>query len=123
RYPFLDHPLAELAARIPASAKMRGRRLRAFFKDTYQDMLAAETIAKRKHGFGVPVALWLLNDPRLHELMRELVLSPRSVQRGYFQGSALEEIVRRHATESWSFYGVILWNLMVLEAWHREHRL
>jgi len=51
--------------------------------------------------------------------MRDLVLSQRSVQRGYFQRSALEEVVRRHATDGWAFYGAILWNLMVLEWWHR----
>src|SRR5262249_55092923 len=53
RYPFLDHRLAEFAARVPSEVKMRGRRLRAFFKTAYRDLLAPETLRKPKPGLGV----------------------------------------------------------------------
>ncbi len=122
RYPFLDHRLAEFAATVPASIKMRGRELRSFFKRTYVDLLPSETRTKKKHGFGLPIPIWIRTDKQLNEMMHELVLSPRSIQRGYFRKKALEELIERHKTDETSFYGTILWNLMVLELWHRLNR-
>ncbi|MBI4364396.1 MAG: asparagine synthase, partial [Candidatus Latescibacteria bacterium] len=119
RFPFLDHHLAEFAATVPAALKMRGRELRTFFKRAYRDLLPRETRMKRKHGFGLPIPVWLRTDRKLNEAMRDLVLSPGGVARGYFRPGALEEIVRRHTGDQTSFYGTLLWNLMTLELWHR----
>jgi len=93
RYPFLDAGLAEAAARVPASLKMRGRKLRVFFKRAYRDLLPSEVVAKTKHGFGLPIAVWLRTDPTLNAMMQELVLGPQSLARGYFQKPALERLI------------------------------
>lgn len=122
RYPFLDHRFVELAASVPARLKMRGRRLRTFFKDAYRDVLHPDTLRKQKHGFGLPIAVWLRTDRQLNAMMHDLVLGPHAVQRGYFKRSTLEAIVRQHHRDSSSPYGPILWNLMVLEAWHQAVR-
>jgi asparagine synthase (glutamine-hydrolysing) len=121
RFPFLDHILAEFAMKIPASVKMRGRQLRSFFKKAYSDLLPPEIRAKKKHGFGLPIPVWLRTDKRLNEMMQDLVLSPQSIQRGYFKKRTLEKIVELHKTDETSFYGTALWNLMVLELWHRKN--
>jgi asparagine synthetase B (glutamine-hydrolysing) len=47
RYPFLDHLLAEFAASIPANVRMKGRRLRSFFKKAYADLLPVEILKKK----------------------------------------------------------------------------
>jgi asparagine synthase (glutamine-hydrolysing) len=119
RFPFLDRELAEFAMAVPASIKMRGRNLRTFFKRAYADLLPAEVRAKSKHGFGLPIGDWLQTDRALIEMMDDLVLSPRTLSRGYFRKDALQELVQRHREGSASFYGATLWNLMVLELWHR----
>jgi len=122
RFPFLDHELAEFAARVPAHIKMRGRKLRSFFKTAYADLLRSEIRRKKKHGFGLPIPVWLRTDRQLNEMMRDLVLSPTSVQRGYFRKRALENLVTLHRTDETSFYGTVLWHLMMLELWHRGQR-
>jgi asparagine synthase (glutamine-hydrolysing) len=53
-------------------------------------------------------------------MMRDLVLGERSLRRGYFRRAALEDLVRRHAADPTPYYGTVLWNLMVLELWHRR---
>jgi asparagine synthase (glutamine-hydrolysing) len=120
RFPLLDHILAEFAARIPAHVKMRGRQLRSFFKNAYADMLPLATRTKTKHGFGLPIPVWLRTDADLHEMMRDLVLNPRTLLRDYFRQQTIEELVRRHQTDLTSFYGTVLWNIMILELWLRE---
>jgi asparagine synthase (glutamine-hydrolysing) len=120
RFPFLDHVFAEFAASVPARIKMQGRQLRSFFKKAYADLLPTEVRTKTKHGFGLPIPIWLRSDRDLNELLRETVLSPRSVQRGYFRPEALEKLIELHRDDKTSFYGTILWNLMILEMWHRK---
>ena len=121
RFPFLDHRLAEFAASIPANIKMRGRQLRSFFKKTYADLLPLEIRNKEKRGFGLPIPVWLRTDKCLNEMMHDLVLSPRSIQRGYFRRRNLEALVECHKRDETMFYGTVLWNLMMLELWHRSH--
>lgn len=120
RFPFLDERVVDVATRVPARLKMRGGELRTFFKDAYKDLLPVETRTKTKHGFGLPISGWLKSDPGLRAMMRDLVLSPRSVERGYFRREALEDVVRRHEEDATPYYGTVLWNLMVIELWHRR---
>ena len=51
----------------------------------------------------------------------DLVLAPRSLARGYFQERSLRDLVQRHASDTTSYYGAMIWNLMVLELWHRRY--
>jgi len=122
RFPFLDPLLAEFAATIPSSLKMRGRRLRSFFKTAYADLLPRSTIIKKKHGFGAPISVWLRTDRWLNELVHDLLLSPRTIQREYFRKDAIESLLHHHHTDQTSFYGTVVWNLMMLELWLRHHQ-
>jgi asparagine synthase (glutamine-hydrolysing) len=119
RFPFLDRRLAEFAMTVPASMKMRGGKLRTFFKNAYADLLPKEVRTKSKHGFGLPIAVWLQTDPVLSEMLHDLVLGPRATARGYFRKEALEELIQLHRSDPTSFFGTALWNLMILELWHR----
>jgi asparagine synthase (glutamine-hydrolysing) len=121
RFPFLDQRVAEFAATIPANVKMRGRKLRSFFKKAYSDLLPREILNKKKHGFGLPIPLWLRTNGHLNEMMQDMVLSSRAQQRGYFRKKALAGLVKSHKVDETSFYGTVLWNLMVLELWHRRY--
>ncbi len=121
RFPFLDRRFAESAATVPARMKMRGTQLRTFFKKAYSDLLPAEVLAKKKHGFGLPIPIWLRTHQPLNDMMKDLVLSRRSLERGIFNPEALAGMVEKHKTDATSFYGTILWNLMILELWHRHH--
>ncbi len=121
RFPFLDHRLAEFAASIPAHIKMRGTKLRTFFKESYADLLPKEILTKTKQGFGLPIPIWLKTDKKLREMMMDLLLSERFCQRGYFTRQGVETLIKRHQEDTTSFYGTILWNLVILELWLRRY--
>jgi asparagine synthase (glutamine-hydrolysing) len=122
RFPFLDHILAEFSAGIPANVRMKGRALRSFFKEAYADVLPQETLKKSKHGFGLPIPIWLKTNKVLNEMMWDLVMSPKSLQRGYFKKSGVEMMLKRHQEDQTSYYGTAVWNLLILELWHRTYR-
>ena len=69
RYPLLNEALVNFSGRLPISYKIRGQRLRWFFKEALKDFLPREIITKTKHGFGLPFGVWALSHPPLRELV------------------------------------------------------
>jgi asparagine synthase (glutamine-hydrolysing) len=120
RFPFLDHLLAEFAATVPADIKMRRRQLRSFFKKAYSDLLPRDIRKKKKHGFGLPIPVWLRSNKQLNEMMRDLLLGSRSTLQAFCRKKTLEILVDLHKTDTTSFYGTILWNAVILELWLRS---
>lgn len=121
RFPMLALPLVEFTGTMPVDFKVRGLEKRYLFKRAFRSLLPAETLAKRKHGFGVPTAEWLKHHAGFRDLGRDILLSPRTAQRGYFRPGALEHLFSLHAADDTPFYGDILWSLLMLELWQREH--
>jgi asparagine synthase (glutamine-hydrolysing) len=118
RFPMLDHPLVEFMATLPARDKVRGAEKRYLFKRAFASLLPREVLAKRKHGFGLPISEWLRSHSRFRELLRDTLLSTRARGRGYFAVGVIEELFRLHAEDSTPYYGDVLWTLLMLELWH-----
>jgi len=121
QYPYLDKLVALVSGRIPAKLKLKGWTKRYIFKKAFENLLPKEILKKKKHGFGLPVGDWLRTDPGFRDLARSLLLEPRAVNRGYFKQPAMEELLKKHDQDSTSYYGSQVWNLMMLELWHRSH--
>jgi asparagine synthase (glutamine-hydrolysing) len=115
RVPFLDHPLAEFAARMPERMKLRGATTKWVLRQAMQHRLPAEILSRKKMGFPVPVGAWFRGEWR--HLLDEFVLSPRVRARGVFEHAALERLVRGHlAGEN---HSERLWALVTHEIWQR----
>jgi asparagine synthase (glutamine-hydrolysing) len=121
RYPLLDYRLAELSARIPSELKLNGFQKRFVFKKAMQNVLPREVLYKKKHGFGVPLARWLVQDRQLSELVQDVLRDKQTRQRGYFQPAFYDRILRLHREGHVGFYGEVVWYLLALELWHRQH--
>jgi asparagine synthase (glutamine-hydrolysing) len=121
-YPYLDRGLAELTGKIPASLKLKGFQKRYIFKRAFARLLPDEILRKKKHGFGLPIGHWLRTHAGFRETARSLLLDPSVVRRGYCNLNTLEKLLRHHDEEKSDFYGTFIWNLMMLELWHRNHK-
>ena len=86
RVPFLDHVLVEFATRIPREVQIKGLAGKTILKKAMEDLLPHEIIYRPKLGFPTPWSGWLAG-PRL-ETIREMLLEPRSLDRGYFRRDA-----------------------------------
>jgi asparagine synthase (glutamine-hydrolysing) len=120
RFPFLDRRVAEFSGRIPPRLKVKGFDKRYLFKRAFRDLLPAEVLQKKKHGFGIPVAVWLKSDRRLREFSRDVLFSSRATQRGYFRREFLDDLIRKHEADDSTYYGDTLWSFFVLELWHQQ---
>jgi asparagine synthase (glutamine-hydrolysing) len=121
RFPFLAVPLVEFTGTLPPALKVRGLQKRYLFKRAFRGLLPPQTLAKRKHGFGVPTAEWLRSHSGISEMARDVLLSTRAAERGYFQRGTVERLFGLLAADRTPFYGDILWTLLMLELWHRRH--
>jgi asparagine synthase (glutamine-hydrolysing) len=121
RYPLLDTRLAEFSGRIPTNFKLRGFEKRYIFKQAMKDILPQQVLYKKKHGFGVPLGEWFLHDNQLKSLVQDVLGDPRTLQRGYFRRTFLDKLIGLHKSGHAGFYGEIVWYVVALELWHREH--
>ncbi|MCB1865249.1 MAG: asparagine synthase [Chromatiales bacterium] len=119
RYPWLDARLVDFALRLPAREKVRGRRLRHFVKQALAEFLPGAVIAKRKHGFGLPVGPWLAGDSMLHAWATDALgaLEARGLLRAGFARRLIGQELARHP----AYFGGFVWVLAMLEQWLREH--
>ena len=118
-FPLLHESVVELSAALPASFKVRGSQLRYFFKEALRDFLPQATIAKKKHGFGLPAGLWLRDHPALRELGGDALASLR--QRHIFRNDLLDDLMSTRLSEHAAYYGTLAWVLMMLEMWFQAH--
>jgi asparagine synthase (glutamine-hydrolysing) len=115
-YPFLDDDVVDFSARVPPRLLIRHFRRRWFFKQAIKDFLPRATLAKRKHGFGMPFAEWPRQDPALKEIAADCLA--RFAQRGYFREDFMSRL--RAGQRDRSQDGLI-WDIIMLELWFREH--
>ena len=120
-YPYLDPHVGIASGKIPAALKVKGWSKRYIFKKAFENFLPKPILQKKKHGFGLPTGDWLRKHAGFRDRARALLLDTRSLQRGYFKRPALERLLRLHDEESSGYYGSHIWNLMMLELWHRKH--
>jgi asparagine synthase (glutamine-hydrolysing) len=120
RFPFLDLSVVEFSGTIPARLKVKGLEKRYLFKRAFRNLLPVEIIRKRKHGFGIPVAVWMKSDQRMRELLHDTLSSRRANERGYFRREFMDNLFRHYDTDESTYYGDTLWSFLVLELWHRQ---
>ncbi len=120
-FPMLTHALVEHSLRLAPDQKLKGRRLRHFFRESLRGFLPDEIIDKKKQGFGVPFGDWLLTHERLRALADDALrsLAARGVMRAEFLETLLAQLKSGHA----GYYGTMVWVLMILELWLRASPL
>jgi asparagine synthase (glutamine-hydrolysing) len=116
RVPFLDHELVEFTASIPAKYDTHGLAGKFILKSAVEDLLPREVVYRKKMGFPTPWAYWLAG-PQLDRL-EQLLLEPRTTDRGYFDPGAVRELFAEHRAGNRD-HGNRIWRLLNLELWER----
>ena len=119
RYPLLDEALVNFSGQLPINYKVKGQRLRWFFKEALKDLLPREIITKSKHGFGLPFGVWMLSHPPLGEYVDETL--KRFEGRGFLTNGYIKNIRQQHASEHSTYFGKMIWVMLMLEQWLEVH--
>ena len=107
--------MVEFSCRVPSGLKIRQGKLRWFYKRAMAGFLPDAILTKSKHGFGLPFGIWLKEHGSLKDLAYAAM--DRLKQRPYFRPAFIDEAVRMHWSGHASYYGELVWILMMLELW------
>jgi len=121
RFPMLDDAVVSFSSALPPRLKLRRNRLRPFFKESMRGFLPDEIIAKTKHGFGLPFGPWLQTHRPLQQLALDSLADLK--KRGIVRPEFLDALTSMHVESHASYYGTMVWVLMMLEHWLKQRRL
>ena len=117
RAPFLDHPLAELAARLPADVLLRGLRGKHLLREAARERVPAPLLARPKAGFRVPLERWFRGG--LARTLRDVLLDPGTLERGLVREDGVRRLLAEHAAGR-ADRERALFTLLMLEVWWRS---
>jgi asparagine synthase (glutamine-hydrolysing) len=91
RVPFLDHELLEFASGLPPDYRVKNLATKRILKQAFKGRIPPEIIGRKKAGFPLPLQRWLQLE--LRNQVREVLLSQRSLGRGFFRKQGLEKML------------------------------
>ncbi|BCB26561.1 asparagine synthetase B [Sulfurimicrobium lacus] len=117
-FPFLNDEMVAFSARLEPELKLKGTKLRYFFKEALRDFLPNEIITKQKHGFGLPFGVWLQDHKPLQALAADSLTDLKS--RHIIRADFIDKLLGEHLDEHAGYHGTMVWVLMMLEQWYRQ---
>lgn len=116
-FPLISNEMVEFSTRLEPQLKLKGTKLRYFFKESLRGFLPDEVLAKQKHGFGLPFGVWLHENQLLKSMAADSLvdLKARQIVRADFIDQLLDQYLKEHA----SYHGTMIWILMMLEYWFK----
>ena len=113
---FLDHRIVEFLLSVPASIRMRQKRLlldaaKAFLPPA----LLADLESRRKRTFTFPFQRWLSHD--LRGVLKEVFSPDRLRRTGVLQPAAVDQLWNRYERSKGAVGWSRIWDLFVLERW------
>ena len=118
-FPMLDARLVDFSMRLPTHYKLKGLKLRWFFKEALRGFLPDDIITKKKQGFGLPFGVWAVRHAPLNGLARDSLGSLST--RGIVQPAFITLLIDQKLAEHPGYYGEMVWILMMLEQWLQKH--
>jgi asparagine synthase (glutamine-hydrolysing) len=114
RVPFLDHPLVEFVATIPADIKFKNGELKRILRTAFSNLLPKKVLNRRdKMGFPVPLNEWL-REPVGHELLG-LIESLRDRDLAFINSKKLSNLLSSKPKFSRG-----IWAMLSLETWFQQ---
>jgi len=116
RSPFMDHRVAEFAARLRSSMKIRGRSLRIVQRNLAARYLPPEILSRPKQGFSSALPYILQKEYRM--LYERFLPDSQLVAAGVLRREPIQALLRAHQ-ERRADHGNRLWLLINAELWYR----
>ena len=115
RVPFLDHRLAEFAARLPSGYTFDGTSPKRLLRDYVHQFVPKDVMVGPKRGFSVPVLQWLRED--LSHLVDEHLSTARLAESGFLRADKVAPLVRSFRAGRLP-HAQLIWKLLMFQMWH-----
>jgi asparagine synthase (glutamine-hydrolysing) len=116
RVPFLDHPIVELAATMPADLKFKDGQLKHVLKLALGQLLPESIRTRRdKMGFPVPLQEWLSRPGPSRDFVVDVLSSQKAQGRELVDNTKVLELLDTEPR-----FSRRIWGLLSLELWQRS---
>jgi asparagine synthase (glutamine-hydrolysing) len=119
RSPLLDYRVAELAARMPTSMKIRGGVGKHLLRQVLKDKLPPASLRKGKQGFSVPLRDWFRNG--LSSWVQDYLGPGGYLPVEVFSQTTVQNVLREHQ-RGVADHSRKIWLLLAFAAWHRQYQ-
>ena len=119
RVPFLDHRVAELAARMPMRMKIDGGIGKLIVRRLLHGIAPRELFERPKAGFGIPVGEWIKGP--LRPWAEALLDRSRLHQEGFFDADAIHSRWQDHVGGRRDSTSAI-WSILMFQAWLNDNK-
>jgi asparagine synthase (glutamine-hydrolysing) len=114
RVPFLDHPLVELVATMPANIKIKDGRMKHILHKVAEPYLPDKIVQRTdKKGFPTPFTQWIQGEAR--DFVREVFSSSKALSRRFIDNGRVLRMLDKE-----SRFGRNVWGFLCLELWQQE---
>ena len=117
RCPMCDQDLVKLVSGIPPQLRIKGRRQKWILKETMLPALGSQISERGKKGFDIPLDRWLWGAG--NELVKDALLQSNAIVAEWIDMDYVREMFQ--SSSRGVFERRILWSVLVLELWAREH--
>ncbi|MBW2323582.1 MAG: asparagine synthase (glutamine-hydrolyzing) [Deltaproteobacteria bacterium] len=127
RVPFLDNELVDFTTSIPTKYLINDSWIKSanndvnlsgkyIFRRAMEGTLPKVILENRKQGFSAPEQSWYMQ--RLVNYIKNVILSERSLNRGYFKRQYIEKVLEEHTAGKMN-HRLLIWSLLSFEWWNR----
>jgi asparagine synthase (glutamine-hydrolysing) len=117
RAPFLATAVVEFIHGLPDKFKLKGTTTKYILKQLMKGRLPDTILNRKKKGFGIPVASWLINE--LAPLVTKYLGKEFIEKQGIFCSDYIEKLVREHTNRA-ADHKKKLWTLLVFQLWYER---
>ncbi|MGQ9862351.1 MAG: asparagine synthetase B family protein [Thiobacillaceae bacterium] len=115
RYPLIDDAMVAFSGEVPPDWKVKGQYLRWFFKQALKGYLPDAIIDKTKHGFGLPFGVWAREHAPLRQRVEDRLADFK--RRDLLNPAYIERLRQEHENSHATYFGKMLWVILILEEW------
>ncbi|MBC7862190.1 MAG: asparagine synthetase B, partial [Bacteroidia bacterium] len=120
RNPFLDHRLVAWALSLSIDQKINSKQGKIVLKKAFADLIPAELLHRKKHGFEVPLHKWMNNE--LKKEMDENYLGREFInEQGIFSYEEIEKIKTQVFSSNPGDSPARAWALFVFNYWYKKN--
>lgn len=119
RVPLLNHTFVEWATAVPHDLKLKGLTTKAIFRKSLRPLLPPSITRRRKKGFNMPVAKWLVGP--LRELVEDTLSCDRLREDGFFEPRFVRRLLDEHYARR-ADHRKLIWTLLVFQLWYDHFR-
>ncbi|HEY6162906.1 MAG TPA: asparagine synthase (glutamine-hydrolyzing) [Bacteroidia bacterium] len=121
RVPFLDHKLVSLVSGLPSEFKIGKGKGKMILRDAFAELLPAEILNRKKHGFEVPLLRWLRTE--LRHLIEEDLSEQKIKAQGIFDHNQVDHLVKKLFSPDPGDAAARIWGLLVFQRWWKKYMI